>query len=38
MHFMGAGKEAFEVANEKIKRNILNQANRRSNFEFVKLC
>ena len=37
MHFMGAGKEAFEVANEKIKRNILNQANRRSNFEFVNI-
>lgn len=37
MHYMGAGKEAFEFANEKIKRNILNQANRRSNFEVVNI-
>ncbi|MBQ6702539.1 MAG: DNA-binding protein WhiA [Clostridia bacterium] len=37
MHYMGAGKEAFAVANEKIKRNISNQANRRSNFEVVNI-
>ncbi len=37
MHFMGAGREAFEFANEKIKRNISNQANRRSNFEVVNI-
>ena len=37
MHYLGAGKEAFEFANEKIKRNILNQANRRSNFEVVNI-
>lgn len=38
MHFMGAGKEAFEVANEKIKRDFLNLANRRSNFEVVNIA
>ena len=37
MHYMGADKEAFEFTNEKIKRNILNQANRRSNFEVVNI-
>ena len=33
MHFMGAGKEAFEISNEKIKRDFSNLANRRNNFE-----
>lgn len=37
LHFMGAGKEAFEVANEKIKRDFSNLANRRSNFEVVNI-
>lgn len=37
MHFMGAGKEAFEVANEKIKRDFSNLANRRRNFEVVNI-
>ena len=34
IHFLGADKEAFQVANEKIKRDFSNLANRRSNFEF----
>lgn len=37
MHYMGAGREAFEVANEKIKRELANVANRRNNFEVVNL-
>lgn len=37
MHFMGAGKEAFEVANQKIKRDFSNLANRRRNFEVVNI-
>ncbi len=37
MHYMGSSREAFEFANEKIKRNISNQANRRSNFEVVNI-
>ncbi|MBR5322822.1 MAG: DNA-binding protein WhiA [Clostridia bacterium] len=37
MHYMGSSREAFELANEKIKRNISNQANRRSNFEVVNI-
>ncbi len=37
MHYMGAGKEAFQVANEKIKRDFSNLANRRSNFEVVNI-
>ncbi len=37
MHYMGAGKEAFEVANEKIKRDFANIANRRNNFELGNL-
>ena len=37
LHFMGAGKEAFEVANEKIKRDFANLENRRTNFEIVNL-
>lgn len=34
IHYLGAGKEAFQVANEKIKRDFANMANRRNNFEF----
>ncbi len=34
IHYLGAGKEAFHVANEKIKRDFANMANRRNNFEF----
>ncbi len=37
LHFLGAGKEAFEIANEKIKRDFANIANRRNNFEVVNL-
>ena len=37
MHFMGAGREAFEVANQKIKRDFSNLANRRRNFEVVNI-
>ena len=33
IHYLGAGKEAFEFANEKIKRDFANMANRRNNFE-----
>ncbi len=33
IHYMGAGKVAFEVANEKIKRDFANLANRRNNIE-----
>lgn len=34
IHYLGAGKEAFQLANEKIKRDFANMANRRNNFEF----
>ncbi|MBR5314875.1 MAG: DNA-binding protein WhiA [Clostridia bacterium] len=34
IHYLGAGREAFQVANEKIKRDFANMANRRNNFEF----
>jgi len=37
LHFMGASKEAFEIANEKIKRELLNLANRRNNFDYVNI-
>ncbi len=37
MHFMGATKEAFEFANEKIKRDFSNMANRRNNFDYVNI-
>lgn len=33
IHYLGAGKEAFEFANEKIRRDFSNLANRRNNFE-----
>jgi len=38
MYYMGAAKEAFEVANEKIKRDYLGLANRRNNFEVVNIA
>lgn len=38
MYYMGAQKEAFEVANEKIKRDYIGLANRRNNFEVVNIA
>ncbi len=37
IHFMGADKQAFEFANEKIKRDFANLANRQNNFEVVNI-
>lgn len=37
LFLMGASKEAFEMANGKIRRDFLNNANRHANFETVNI-